>query len=80
MPNYLIGKMLTHSAKPLKFTAANRAAVFRDMSRSRNTIFQSLGLSLSRSSESRFRLRLGTLKSRQMGMSWPYLKVRFKIA
>ena len=42
------------------------------MSLSRDTIFQILGLEGVKS-------RLGTLKSRKMRMSRPYLKIRFKI-
>ena len=45
------------------------------MSRSRDTIFQSLGLE---GLKSWSRSRLSTLKSPKMGVSRPYLKVRFK--
>ena len=62
-----------------KQSVSIRAVVSRDMSRSRDTIFRSLGLeelkSLSRS-------RLGTLKSRKIGMSRqsrPYFDARCKI-
>ena len=40
----------------------------------RDTIFQNLGLKDLKSWSHR-----GTLKSLKIGMSWPYLKVRFKI-
>ena len=48
-----------------------RAVVSRDMYRSRDTIFQSLGLE---GLKPRSRLGLGTLKSRKMGKSRPYFQ------
>ena len=53
----------------------NRAVVSRDMSRSRDTIFQSLGLE---GLKPRSRLGLGTSKSRKMGKSRPYFQSKRK--
>ena len=48
-----------------------RAVVSRDLSRSRDTIFQSLGLE---GLKPRSRLGLGASKSRKMGKSRPYFQ------
>ena len=54
---------------------ASRAVVSRDMSRSRDAIFQSLGLE---GLKPRSRLGLGTSKSRKMGKSRPYFQFERK--
>ena len=55
--------------------AKDRAVESRDMSRSRDTIFQSLGLEGLKPPS---RLGLGTSKSRKMGKSWPYFQSEHK--
>ena len=65
------GLLKDFTSLPLPNIENTRAVVSRDMSRSRDTIFQSLdleGLSLG----------LGTSKSRKMGMSWPYFQFKRK--
>ena len=68
---FLVFKAATCLSADHKLTVLIRAVVSRDMPRSRDTIFRSLGIE---GLKPRSNLGLGTSKSRKIGKSRPYFQ------